>query len=79
MDGVFVAVGMDPNTGLLQNIAELKQGFAVCDEYMQTSVPGIFAAGDLRVKPLRQVVTAVADGAIAITGVRQYLAGLEIS
>lgn len=79
MDGVFVAVGMDPNTELLQNIAELKQGFAVCDEYMQTSVPGIFAAGDLRVKPLRQVVTAVADGAIAITGVRQYLAGLEIS
>lgn len=76
MDAVFVAVGMDPNSELLQGIAKLDHGFAVCDDYMQTSVPGIFAAGDLRVKPLRQVVTAVADGAIAITGVRRYLAEL---
>ncbi len=78
MDGVFVAVGMDPNTELLQDIAELQHGFVVCDEYMQTSVKGIFAAGDLRVKPLRQVVTAVADGAIAITGVNQYLAEQDV-
>ena len=74
MDAVFIAVGMDPNTELLNGIAEMDRGFVVCDEYMETSVPGIFAAGDLRVKPLRQVVTAVADGAIAITGVRKYLA-----
>ncbi len=74
MDAVFVAVGMDPNTELLQDIVKLEHGFTVCDEYMETSVPGIFAAGDLRVKPLRQVVTAVSDGAVAITGVRKYLA-----
>lgn len=74
LDAVFIAVGMDPNTDLLQDIVVTDRGFAVCNEYMQTSVPGIFAAGDLRVKPLRQVVTAVADGAVAITGVRKYLA-----
>lgn len=74
MDAIFIAVGMDPNTELLEGIAELDHGFVICDEYMETSMPGIFAAGDLRVKPLRQVVTAVSDGAIAITGVRKYLA-----
>jgi len=74
MDAIFIAVGMDPNTELLAGIAELDHGFVVCNEYMETSVPGIFAAGDLRVKPLRQVVTAVSDGAVAITGVRKYLA-----
>lgn len=74
VDGVFIAVGMDPNTELLQDIAEMQHGFVVCDEYMQTSTAGIFAAGDLRVKPLRQIVTAVSDGAVAITGVSKYLA-----
>ena len=73
VDAVFIAVGMDPNTELLQNVVELENGFVCCDEYMQSSVKGIFAAGDLRVKPLRQVVTAVSDGAIAVTGVRKYL------
>ena len=77
MDAVFIAVGMDPNTELLQDVAELENGFVRCDEYMQSSVKGIFAAGDLRVKPLRQVVTAVSDGAIAVTGVRKYLDELQ--
>ena len=74
IDAVFIAVGMDPNTELLKDILPLDRGFVVCDEFMQTGIPGLFAAGDLRLKPLRQVVTAAADGAIAITGVRRYLA-----
>lgn len=73
VQAVFIAVGMDPNTELLKGLVELDHDFVVCDEYMETSIAGIFAAGDLRKKPLRQVVTAVADGAVAITGVRKYL------
>ena len=77
VDAVFIAVGMDPNTEILKDIVKLENGFVCCDEYMETSVKGIFAAGDLRVKPLRQVVTAVADGAIAVTGVRKYLEEMQ--
>lgn len=73
VEGVFIAVGMDPNTQLIQDTVALEHGFVACNEYMQTSVPGVFAVGDLRVKPLRQVVTAAADGAVAITGVQAYL------
>ena len=73
VQAVFIAVGMDPNTELLKGLVELDHDFVVCDEYMETSIAGIFAAGDLRKKSLRQVVTAVADGAVAITGVRKYL------
>ena len=47
--------------------------FVYTDEDMQTSVPGIFAAGDIRVKPLRQIITAAADGAVAVNGVMKYL------
>ncbi len=78
VDAVFIAVGMDPNTELLKDLVELDHGFVCCNEYMESSVKGIFAAGDLRVKPLRQVVTAVSDGAIAITGVRKYLEELPV-
>ena len=54
-------------------MGEYGKAIEAYDEYMETSVKGIFAAGDLRVKPLRQVVTAVSDGAVAVTGVRKYL------
>lgn len=74
VDGVFVAVGVTPDSGLLKGIVELDEnGYILADETCKTSVPGIYAAGDVRKKPLRQIITAAADGANAITGVEQYL------
>ena len=68
VSGLFVAVGILPRTELVQGQVELNEGgFIVTDKFMQTSVPGVFAAGDVRDTPLRQVVTACADGAIAAT------------
>lgn len=74
VDGIFVAVGIQPNTELLRGIAELNaQGYLCAGEDGITSAPGLFAAGDARLKPLRQVVTAVADGANCVTSVQEYL------
>ena len=67
-DGVFVAVGVNPRTDLFGEQVKLAENGSVeTDAHMQTSVPGVFAAGDVRDTPLRQVVTACADGAIAAT------------
>lgn len=74
VDGVFVAIGYEPNTGWLGDLLELEDGFIVTDMYMRTSQPGIFAAGDVRNTPLRQVVTAVGDAAIAAAGAYKYIA-----
>lgn len=72
--GLFVAVGILPRTELVQGQLDLDEGgFIVTDKYMQTSVPGVFAAGDIRNTPLRQVVTACADGAIAATKAVEYV------
>lgn len=77
-DGVFVSVGRAPVTELFKDVLELdKGGYIVADESTKTSVPGVFAAGDVRTKALRQVVTAVADGAMAAHYAEEYLA--EIS
>lgn len=73
LQGVFVAVGMEPNTTLLEGKVELERGYVKAGEDCRTSVPGIFAAGDVRTKPLRQIVTAAADGAVAVQSVEQYL------
>lgn len=62
--GVFVYAGIAPNTDLFPTLA-LRDGYILTDENMQTSVPGVYAAGDIRFKQVRQVATAVADGAIA--------------
>ena len=76
VDGVFVAVGVLPNTGLLQGLAELDEsGYVRAGEDCATSAPGVFAAGDIRTKVLRQVVTAAADGANSITAVQRWLRG----
>ena len=73
---MFVAVGIVPNTELVNGIVELDDyGYIVAGEEGITSVPGIFAAGDVRTKTLRQVVTAVSDGANAVTSVQHYLIG----
>lgn len=77
VDGVFVAVGMEPDTGLVKGTVKLDEAGYICaGEDCVTSIPGVFAAGDVRTKPLRQVVTAVADGANAASSAMKYLDGL---
>ncbi len=76
--GVFVFAGYAPATGLLQGLAELTpDGYVVTDRSMKTSVEGLYAAGDVCVKALRQVVTAVGDGALAATELEKYAAALQ--
>lgn len=71
--GVFVFAGYEPEAGLLRGIAEIDdRGYVVTDREQRTNVPGIYAAGDVCVKELRQVVTAVSDGAVAATGLERY-------
>ena len=66
VDGVFVAVGIRPSSGLLQGIADMDAaGYVIAGEDCATNVPGIYVAGDIRKKPIRQIITAVADGANA--------------
>lgn len=73
-DGVFVAVGSTPNTKILEGLVSLDvNGYIIAQENGVTSAEGIFAAGDVRTKQLRQVVTAVADGANCVTSVENYL------
>ena len=73
VDGIFVAIGSIPNTAPLEGICELESGYVRAGEDCVTSVPGIFAAGDIRTTPLRQVITAAADGANAVTSAEKYL------
>ena len=73
-DGLFVAVGIRPNSELVRGLVALDEGgFVVAGEDCKTSLPGIFAAGDLRTKPLRQIVCAVSDGAVAVESALEYL------
>ena len=73
-DGLFVAVGHVPNTELYQGQVELDQaGYVLADETTQTNLPGVFAVGDLRKKPLRQVITAASDGAVAAHFIEEYV------
>lgn len=74
--GVFVFVGFEPAGALFEGQLTMENGYLVTDDDMKTNVPGVFAAGDIRVKSLRQVVTAVADGAIAATQAERFLEGL---
>jgi len=71
--GIFVFVGFMPNTKLFEGIINMENGYIVTDQDMRTNIPGVFAAGDCRVKSLRQVVTATADGAIAATQAEKYI------
>ena len=72
--GVFVAVGQVPETSLLAGQVELDEaGYVVAGENCQTNLPGVFAAGDLRQKPLRQIITAAADGAVAAQMAEEFL------
>ena len=73
LQGVFVAVGINPNSAPFEGLVEMENGYINAGEDCATSCPGIFAAGDVRTKGLRQIVTAVSDGANAITSVERYL------
>jgi len=75
-DGVFVWIGILPNTEFLKNAVKTDQsGFIITDSNMQTSVPGVFAAGDVRNTPLRQIATAIGDAAIAAISAEHYIEG----
>lgn len=74
IDGVFIYVGFEPNTDFIKNVIELtEQGYIPTDDYMRTNIAGIYAVGDVRHKLLRQVVTAVSDGAIAAFHAEKYI------
>lgn len=74
VEGVFIAVGMNPNTEAYRGtVACDEKGYIIAGEDCVTNVPGIFAAGDIRTKKLRQIVTAAADGACAVASAEKYL------
>jgi thioredoxin reductase (NADPH) len=78
VDGIFVAIGIHPSTDLFANLVKCdEQGYVIAGEDGATSAPGVFVAGDCRKKRLRQIVTAVADGANAVTSVQDFMVGKE--
>lgn len=76
-DGVFISAGRTPATELVQGQLGpgTGSGYIIADETTATNLPGVYAVGDVRTKPLRQVVTAVADGATAVHMAEEFLAG----
>ncbi len=77
-DGLFVSIGRSPNTDLLRGQVGLNaQGYVAAGESCRTNIPGVFAVGDVRTKALRQIVTAAADGAVAVHYAEEYLATLH--
>ncbi len=78
VDGCFIWVGIKPNTGFVKDALQTdKGGFIIADAKMETSVPGVFAAGDVRNTPLRQVATSVGDAAIAAFSAEHYVSGIK--
>ncbi|MBR4019643.1 MAG: FAD-dependent oxidoreductase, partial [Clostridia bacterium] len=77
MFGLFGFIGLLPNSGLFEGKLAMENGYILTDEDMRTSIPGVFAAGDIRKKSLRQVVTAAADGAIAAMQAEHYISNME--
>jgi len=73
IDGLFVSIGRDPATKLFDELKLDENGYVIADETTKTNVSGVFAAGDVRTKALRQVVTAVSDGATAAHFAEEYL------
>ena len=74
IDGLFVAIGSDPNVDFLKNLnLDLENNYILVKENMETSIPGIFACGDVIKKDLYQIITAASDGAIAANSVKNYL------
>lgn len=79
VDGVFVYVGLEPNTNMLKGLVDLdEKGFIIVNERMETSLPGILAAGDVCAKSIRQVVTACAEGATAGINAYRYIESVKV-
>lgn len=77
-DGCFIWIGIIPNIGFADTALKLnEQGFIMTDEHMRTSIPGVFAAGDIRNTPLRQISTAVGDGAVAAMAAEHYIENMK--
>ena len=77
-DGVFISVGRKPATELVKDQLELDSGgYVIADESTKTNIPGVYAVGDVRIKKVRQIVTAVADGAVAAHEAEEYLAEIK--
>ena len=77
-NGLFISIGRIPNTDLLEGVVDMdEQGYILADETTMTNVSGVFAVGDVRRKPLRQIVTAVSDGAVASKYAEEYLQTLS--
>ncbi|MBQ3147680.1 MAG: thioredoxin-disulfide reductase [Oscillospiraceae bacterium] len=77
MFGLFGFIGLLPNSKLFEGIIDMESGYIRTDDNMHTNIPGVYAAGDIRVKSLRQVVTAAADGAIAAMQAEHYIANMQ--
>lgn len=76
VNGVFVFVGLNPLSDFLKGFVDMdEKGYILTDDEMKTNIPGVFAAGDVRQKTLRQVITAASDGAVAATAAERYIAG----
>lgn len=75
--GLFGFIGTNPNSGLFEGVIDMDHGYIKTDDNMRTNIPGVYAAGDIRVKSLRQVITAAADGAIAAVQCEKYIAEME--
>ena len=74
VSGVFVAVGITPQSQLVKGVVDLNEGGSIItNELMKTNIPGVYAAGDIRNTPLRQVITACADGAVAATSALEFI------
>ena len=79
VDGIFIAVGITPDTGFIRNLIHLdEQGYVIADENGETNIPGIYAAGDIRTKQLRQIITAASDGANCVASAEKYLQNLYL-
>lgn len=77
-DGIFISIGREPATEFLKgSVATDSYGYVVADESTQTDIDGVFAVGDIRTKVLRQIVTAVSDGAVCVHYAQKYLAETE--
>ena len=77
MFGLFGFIGYNPRSELFTGMLDMENGYIKTDEDMHTNIPGVFAVGDVRVKSLRQVITAAADGAIAASQAEKYIADLN--